>query len=244
MSEFDPGAIRALVFDVFGTVVDWRASIVREGEALGAAKGWQVDWPAFADAWRAGYQPAMQRARSGEIAWTNVDGLHRTNLDALIPRFGLQALDESERAQLNRVWHRLDPWPDAVAGLTRLKSRFVISTLSNGNIALLVNMAKRAGLPWDCVLSAELMRHYKPDPEVYQGAAQLLGVERHELLMVAAHPSDLRGAQRAGLPTALVRRPLEYGPNPAGAPPPDALPDDRFDLVASDFVDLARRLGA
>jgi len=244
MSEFDPGAIRALVFDVFGTVVDWRASIVREGQALGAAKGWHVDWPAFADAWRAGYQPAMQRARSGEIAWTNVDGLHRTILDGLIPRFGLEALDDAERAQLNRVWHRLDPWPDAVAGLTRLKSRFVISTLSNGNIALLVNMAKRAALPWDCVLSAEIMRHYKPDPEVYQGAAQLLGVERRELLMVAAHPSDLRGAQRAGLPTALVRRPHEYGPNPAGAPPPDTLPDDRFDLVASDFVDLARRLGA
>ena len=244
MSEFDPGAIRALVFDVFGTVVDWRASIVREGEALGAAKGWQIDWPALADAWRAGYQPATQRARSGEIAWTNVDGLHRTILDSLIPRFGLEALDEAERARLNRVWHRLDPWPDAVAGLTRLKARFVISTLSNGNIALLVNMAKRAALPWDCVLSAEIMRHYKPDPEVYQGAAQLLGVERHELLMVAAHPSDLRGAQRAGLSTALVRRPLEYGPNPQGAPPPDALPDDRFDLVATDFVDLARRLGA
>jgi len=244
MSEFDPRAIRALVFDVFGTVVDWRATIVREGQALGAAKAWQVDWSAFADAWRAGYQPAMQRARSGEIAWTNVDGLHRTILDSLIPRFGLEALDETERAQLNRVWHRLDPWPDAVAGLTRLKARFVISTLSNGNIALLVNMAKRAALPWDCVLSAEIMRHYKPDPEVYQGAAQLLGVERHELLMVAAHPSDLRGAQRAGLPTALVRRPLEYGPNPAGAPPPDALPDDRFDLVASDFIDLAQRLRA
>lgn len=244
MKDFDSGAIRALVFDVFGTVVDWRASIIREGEALAAAKGWQVDWPGFADAWRAGYQPAMQRARSGEIAWTNIDGLHRAILDGLIPRFGLERLNEAERTHLNRVWHRLDPWPDAIAGLTRLKSRFVVSTLSNGNIALLVNMAKRAGLPWDCVLSAEIMHHYKPDPEVYQGAAQLLGVERHELLMVAAHPSDLRGAQRAGLPTALVRRPLEYGPNPTGAAPPDALPDDRFDVVASDFVDLAQRLGS
>ncbi len=244
MSPFDPRPIRALVFDVFGTVVDWRASIIREGQALGAAKALTVDWAAFADAWRAGYQPAMQRARSGEIPWTNVDGLHRTILDALIPRFGLEALNEAERAHLNRVWHRLDAWPDAVAGLARLKSRYVISTLSNGNIALLVNLAKRAGLPWDCVLSAEIMRHYKPDPEVYQGAAPLLGVERHELLMVAAHPSDLRGAQRAGLPTALVRRPLEYGPNPQGAPPPDALPDDRFDLVAGDFVGLAQQLGA
>lgn len=270
MSGLDVTRIKALAFDVFGTVVDWRGSIVREGEALGAAKDLQVDWPAFADAWRAGYQPAMQRVRSGEIAWANVDGLHRMILDGLIPRFGLDTLDEAERAELNRVWHRLDPWPDAVAGLTRLKSRFVISTLSNGNIALLVNMAKRAGLPWDCVLSAELMitpgptstssaprggvsegaashsltKHYKPDPEVYQGAAQLLGIERDELLMVAAHPSDLRGAARAGLATALVRRPHEYGPNPAGAPPPDALPDDRFDLVADDFFGLALALGA
>jgi 2-haloacid dehalogenase len=244
MSGFDPGAIRALAFDIFGTVVDWRGSIVRDGAALSAASGLVVDWPAFADAWRAGYQPAMQRARSGEIAWANIDGLHRAILDGLIPRFGLDDLTEAERDHLNRVWHRLDPWPDAGAGLTRLKSRFVVSTLSNGNIALLVNMAKRAGLPWDCVLSAELMRHYKPDPEVYQGAARLLGVAPAELLMVAAHPSDLRGAARAGLRTALVHRPLEHGPNPTGAPPPDALPDDRFDVVASDFVDLARRLGA
>jgi 2-haloacid dehalogenase len=269
MNDFDPLAIRALVFDVFGTVVDWRGGVIRDGEALSAARGVQVDWPALADAWRAGYQPAMQRARSGEIAWANVDGLHRVILDALIPRFGLDALNEVERDQLNRVWHRLDPWPDAVAGLQRLKSRYVISTLSNGNIALLVNMAKRAGLPWDCVLSAELMitpgptstssaprggvsevakplsltKHYKPDPEVYQGAAALLGIERHELLMVAAHPSDLRGAARAGLRTALVHRPLERGANPTGAPPPDALPDDRFDVVADDFVDLAMALG-
>lgn len=243
MSDFEITRIKALVFDIFGTVVDWRASIIREGEALSAAKGLRLDWPAFADAWRAGYQPAMQRARSGEIAWTNIDGLHRVILDELIPRFGLGALTEDERDRLNRVWHRLDPWPDAVAGLTRLKSRYVISTLSNGNIALLVNMAKRAGLPWDCVLSAEIMKHYKPDPQVYQGAAQLLGFAFDEVLMVAAHPSDLRGAARAGLRTALVHRPLEYGPNPNGKPAPDALPDDRFDVVADDFVDLALALG-
>lgn len=241
---FDVAAIKALAFDVFGTVVDWRGSLIAEGEALSAAKQIAVDWPALADAWRAGYQPAMQRARSGEIPWTNVDGLHRLILDELIPRFGLDALSEAERARLNTVWHRLDPWPDAVAGLQRLKMRFTISTLSNGNVALLVNMAKRAGLPWDCVLSAEVVQHYKPDPEVYQGAARLLGIERHELLMVAAHPSDLRGAARAGLRTALVHRPLERGPERAGAPPPDAQVDDRFDLVADDFADLAAQLGA
>ena len=241
---FDPAGIKALAFDVFGTVVDWRGSLIAEGKALSAAKGIAVDWPALADAWRAGYQPAMQRARSGEIPWTNVDGLHRLILDELIPCFGLDSLSEAERARLNTVWHRLDPWPDAVAGLQRLKARFTLSTLSNGNVALLVNMAKRAGLPWDCVLSAELLRHYKPDPEVYQGAAQLLGIEHHELLMVAAHPSDLRGAAGAGLRTALVHRPLERGPEKAGEPPPDAQAGDRFDLVADDFADLASQLGA
>ncbi len=248
MSDFDSGAIRALVFDVFGTVVDWRASIIREGEALSAAKGLGVDWPAFADAWRAGYVPAMQRAMQtrpeGDSAWANIDVLHREILDGLLPRFGLDALTEPERAHLNRVWHRLDPWPDSVRGLRRLKSRFVISTLSNGNIALLVDMAKHARLPWDCVLSGELVRRYKPDPEVYQMAARLLGVECAQVLMVAAHPGDLRGAQRAGLRTAYVQRPLERGPNPLGAPPPDALADDCFDVVAADFNELAARLGA
>ena len=248
MSDFDSGAIRALVFDVFGTVVDWRASIVREGQALSATKGLRVDWPAFADAWRAGYVPAMQRAMAsrpdGESAWANIDVLHREILESLLPRFGLDGLNEAERVHLNRVWHRLDPWPDSVRGLRRLKSHFVISTLSNGNIALLVDMAKHARLPWDCVLSGELVRRYKPDPEVYRMAARLLGVECERVLMVAAHPGDLRGAQRAGLRTAYVTRPLERGPNPSGAAPPDALADDRFDLVAADFNDLASRLGA
>ena len=244
MSAADFRGVKALAFDVFGTVVDWRGSILREGAAWSAAKGLQVDWSGLADAWRAGYPLAMQRARSGAIAWATIDVLHRGILDELIPRFGLDSLTEAERADLNRVWHRLDPWPDAVAGLQRLKRRFVICTLSNGNVSLLVNMARRAGLPWDCVLSAELMRHYKPDPQVYQGAARLLDVADHELMMVAAHPSDLRGAARAGLRTAFVRRPLEHGPNPDRAAPPDALPDDRFDLVADDFVELAGLLGA
>ena len=228
--------IKALVFDVFGTVVDWRGTIIREGRALAP----DVDWPAFADAWRAGYAPAMDRARRGEIAWTNIDGLHRMILDEIRPGFGLGNLDDAAVEHLNRVWHRLAPWPDVLAGLRRLKSRFVIATLSNGNVALLVEMAKRARLPWDCVLSAELFQHYKPDPEVYQGAARLLGVERDALLMVAAHPSDLLAAQRAGLRTAYVPRPLERG---AGGPM-EPVGDAVFDVVATDFNDLARQLGA
>jgi len=228
--------IKALVFDVFGTVVDWRGSIIREGRAT-----WpQVDWPALADAWRAGYVPAMDRARRGEIAWTNIDGLHRTILDEIRPRFGLADLPKAEVEHLNRVWHRLDGWPDAVSGLQRLKARFVISTLSNGNVALLVNMAKHARLPWDCVLSAELFQHYKPDPEVYQGAARLLGLERDEVLMVAAHPSDLVAAQRAGLRTAYVPRPLERGEGGWMEPVGDAM----FDYTAPDFNVLASQLGA
>lgn len=236
--------IRALVFDVFGTVVDWRGGVVREGEALTAARGWQADWPAFADAWRAGYQPAMQRAMQpgadGQVEWAHIDALHRGILETLLPRFGLDQLDEAERAHLNLVWHRLDPWPDVLAGLRRLKAKFTISTLSNGNISLLVDMAKRARLPWDCVLSAELFRRYKPDPAVYLGAAELLGVAPAELLMVAAHPSDLAAAAAAGLKTAYVERPLEYGPGGHHAPPAD----QRFDHVAASFVDLAAQLGA
>jgi len=228
--------IKALVFDVFGTVVDWRGSIIREVRAT-----WpRVDAPAFADAWRAGYVPAMDRARRGEIAWTNIDGLHRTILDEIRPRFDLGDLSEPEVEALNRVWHRLNPWPDVLSGLQRLKARHVIATLSNGNVALLVNMAKRAGLPWDCVLSAELFQHYKPDPEVYQGAARLLGVERDEVLMVAAHPSDLVAAQRAGLRTAHVPRPLEWGEGGHREPVGDTV----FDITAADFNALAARLGA
>ena len=240
----DRTPVRALVFDVFGTVVDWRGSIVREGEALSAAKGWRVDWPAFADAWRAGYQPAMQRVMqakaSGEAAWVKLDELHRGILHTLLPRFGMDHLTPAEREHLNLVWHRLDPWPDSVAGLTRLKARYPIATLSNGNVSLLVDMARHGGLPWDCVLSAELFRAYKPSPAVYRGAADLLGIAPGELLMVAAHPSDLVAAQRAGLRTAYVPRPLEWGPDGYREPVGSA----RFDLIAADFVELAANLGA
>lgn len=227
--------VRALVFDVFGTVVDWRGSIIQEVQAT-----WPwLDAAAFADAWRSGYVPAMDRTRRGEIAWTNIDGLHRTILDEIRPRFGLGDLSEPEVDRLNRVWRRLNPWPDVVSGLQRLKARHVIATLSNGNTSLLVNMAKHAGLPWDCVLSAELFQQYKPDPEVYQGAARLLGFERDEVMMVAAHPGDLVAAQRAGLRTAYVARPLEWGEGGYREPVGDAV----FDITAADFNALASALG-
>ena len=237
-----PVGVKALAFDIFGTVVDWRSSIIEEGRALGARLGvpeWQaLDWPAFADAWRAGYQPAMQQVRSGELPWTDIDGLHRRILDGLLAERGL-VLDEAQTQHFNRVWHRLQPWPDSVAGLQRLKAGFTISTLSNGNMALLVNMAKHAGLPWDVVLSAELFAHYKPDPEVYLGAARMLGLAPTATMMVAAHPSDLRAAAACGLCTAYVPRPLERGPGG----PMEAWQEGEFDFVAADLPALAAQLG-
>ena len=231
--------VKAMTFDVFGTVVDWRSSIVREGERLTARQGIAVDWPRFADAWRAGYGPAMRRVRSGELPWTRIDDLHRMILDGLIPEYGLTALTDAERDDLNRVWHRLSPWPDTVSGLTRLRTRYVLATLSNGNVALLVNMAKHSGLPWDAVLSAELAHQYKPDPEVYLTAADLLGLEPEQVMMVAAHKGDLRAAAALGFKTAYVPRPLEYGPDREI----DTTPDPSFDVNATDFNDLADRLG-
>jgi len=234
-----PATIKALACDVFGTVVDWRGSIIAEGEALGRARSLAIDWARFADAWRAGYEPAMALVRSGSLTWTNLDGLHRTILDRLLVEFGLGGLDEQDKEHLNRVWHRLRPWPDSIAGLTRLRTRYVVATLSNGHVALLVNLTRSAGLTWDCILSAELCRHYKPDREVYQMAAQLLGLAPREVLMVAAHPNDLVAAHGAGLATAYVRRPLEFGPNRAAERDPAAV-----DIIAADLVDLAAQLGA
>lgn len=235
----DPNSIKALTFDIFGTVVDWRSTIIREGQQLGEAKGIQLDWARFADAWRAGYQPAMQRVRTGELPWQTIDALHRLILDRLLVQFGLTGLSEAEIDNLNRVWHRLEPWPEVKRGLERLRRRFVLATLSNGNVALLVNMAKHAGLQWDCVLSAELFRAYKPDPKVYKGAAELLGLHPHQVLMVAAHKDDLKGAGAAGLRTAFVHRPYEHGPERAT----ELAPDPSLDIVARDFNDLADRLG-
>ena len=230
--------VKALVFDVFGTVVDWRSSLIREGQALGRRKRLKVDWAEFADAWRAGYQPSMARVRSGELGWTKIDDLHRMILDDLLKRFSIRGLADDEIDHLNRAWHRLRPWPDARRGLAQLKRKYVIATLSNGNIGLLTNMAKHAGLPWDCILSAEVFRHYKPDPETYLGAADALGISPAQTMMVAAHKNDLQAAQACGLRTAFVRRPKEFGPKVRV----DVTAERSFDVNADDFVDLARQL--
>ena len=231
-------AVRALVFDVFGTVVDWRGSIIAEGERLNRERNLAVDWARLADAWRGQYRPSMARVARGEVPWANLDALHRRSLDELRPAFGLAGLDEAATDDLNRVWHRLRPWPDSVAGMARLRARHILGTLSNGNVALLVNMAKGAGLPWDVIFSAELVRAYKPDPIVYRSAADLLGLRPEQVMLVAAHQQDLRAAGAVGLRTAFVTRPLEFGPDN----PPDLTPDPAFDLVATDFLDLARQL--
>jgi 2-haloacid dehalogenase len=235
-----PAPPRALVFDVFGTVVDWRTSVGAELDALGKRKGFTVEGAKFADAWRAGYTPSMNRVRTGELPWTKLDALHRMTLDRILTDFGITSLSEAEKDDLNRAWHRLRPWPDSVAGLGRLKKKFIIAPLSNGNIALMTDMAKHAGLPWDCVLGAELVRHYKPDHEVYQSAADFLSLSPGEVMMVAAHLGDLRAAKTVGLKTAFVARPLEYGP----AGKPDLKADASVDLSAKDFNDLASQLGA
>jgi 2-haloacid dehalogenase len=229
-----PVDVRALVFDVFGTVVDWRSGVAREVARL---LGPDVDAEGFADAWRERYVPSMDRVRRGQQPWTVLDELHRASLDELLPEFGVDGADEPTRAELVLAWHRLDPWPDSVAGLTRLKTRYVIASLSNGNVSLLVDMARHGGLPWDTVLSAELFEHYKPDPEVYDGAARLLGLPPQRVLMVAAHGYDLVAARERGLRTAYVYRPREFGP--AGDPEPT---DPAADLSVDSLTALAAAL--
>ncbi|WCM87160.1 haloacid dehalogenase type II [Acidovorax sp. NCPPB 3576] len=236
MSDPSWHGVRVLAFDIFGTVVDWHGSIVREVQALYP----QVDADAFAIAWREGYQPAMQRVRNGELGWTRIDELHRLILDELLPRFGLQHLTEAERQHLNRVWHRLDPWPDSVEGLQRLKRRYTITTLSNGNIGLLTDMAKRAGLPWDCILSAEVFRAYKPDPAVYLGVARTFDLAPGQVMLVAAHHEDLAAARECGLRTAYIERPWEFG----RSRPKDVSPRAGNDWHAESLEGLADRLAA
>jgi 2-haloacid dehalogenase len=235
----DFASVKALVFDVFGTVVDWRTSVAHEVEAMAKSKGVKVDGVAFADAWRAQYAPTMDQVRTGKLPWTKLDRLHRMILDRIVGDFGLNGLAENDRRTLNRAWHRLQPWSDSVPGLTRLKKKFILAPLSNGNISLMTDLARHGGLPWDCILGSELVRHYKPDPEVYLSTFDLLDLERGEVMMVAAHLNDLKAAKAQGLRTAFVVRPLERG---AGGPA-DLKPDASVDLSAKDFVQLAATLG-
>lgn len=232
-------AFKALLFDVFGTVVDWRGSIIAEGQAFGRARGLDVDWAAFADGWRAKYQPAMQRVRDGQTGWVKLDDLHRQNLDELLEEMAITGLTRDEIDHWNRVWHRLNAWPDTIEGLTRLKTKFILATLSNGNVALIVNMAKHANLPWDAVLGAEVAGHYKPQPEAYLKTAQILALAPEDCLMVAAHNSDLVAAGSCGLGTAFVSRPRECGMGQTA----DKDAENDYHYVARDFLDLADQLG-
>jgi 2-haloacid dehalogenase len=232
-------SIKVLAFDVFGTVVDWRSSVIAEGEQLGRAKGIKIDWAAFADSWRGAYRPSLDRVQRGELPWTKLDDLHRASLEQILTQFKIEGLSRDEINHFNRVWHRLKPWQDSVAGLRRLKTRFVITTLSNGNTSLLTNMSKHAGLPWDCILSAENARHYKPDPEIYRLVPDLFDLKPDQVMLVAAHENDLQAAKTHGLRTAFVHRPLEHGPGKASSIPPAG----KYDFVAKDFLDLADQLG-
>ena len=232
--------VKALVFDTFGTVVDWRGSIIAEGVAWGKSKGLTIDWARFADRWRAGYAPAMDKVRKGELPWTKLDVLHRMTLEDVLKEFGIAGLTEEEKDHWNRVWHRLKPWPDSVAGLARLKKKFTIAPLSNGNVSLLADMGKNAGLPWDLILGAEVARHYKPDREAYLTACELLSLKPEEVMMTAAHRADLEAARSFGLRTGFIHRPNEYGPTRK----PDVSKQGDFDVVSSDMVDLAGKMGA
>jgi 2-haloacid dehalogenase len=226
--------VKALLFDVFGTCVDWRTSVIRAGERLGIEG---VDWAALADAWRARYQPQLDTVRRGARPWTNLDVLNREALDDVLRELRVD-MPAEERDRFTLVWHRLDPWPDTVAGLTRLKRRHVIAPVSNGHIALIVDLARHAGLPWDAVLGAELARAYKPAPEVYLKSVAALGLEPPDAAMVAAHNGDLRAAQALGFKTAFVRRPTEHGPRQTT----DLEPAGEYDHIADDLLDLAQQL--
>ncbi|MGW7249711.1 haloacid dehalogenase type II [Streptomyces decoyicus] len=232
--------VDAAVFDVFGTMTDWRSSVTAELADIGGRAGLDADWPAVADAWRRRYRPVLERVLGGELPWRPLDDLHRLMLDDVVAEHGLDDLGEAERYALVQAWHHLRPWPDAAAGLEMLHhTRVITATLSNGGVGLLAGLTKQAGLRFDCILSAELARSYKPDLRVYRMAAELLEVEPRRLLMVACHPDDLEAAAEAGLRTAYIPRPLEWGPDAERVGPPAGV-----DLVADDVIGLARALGA
>jgi 2-haloacid dehalogenase len=230
---------KIIVFDTFGTVVDWRGSLIADLTAYGAKRGIAADWTALIDAWRAAYHPSMDRVRKGELPWTKLDGLHRAALDRLVAEFGIKGLTEDDLVHINLGWHRLHGWPDSVPGLTRLKSKFIIGPLSNGNVSLLLNMAKFAGIPWDMIFGSDLFGHFKPDPETYLGVARMMDLAPNQVMMAAAHNGDLGNARKCGLMTAFFPRPGEYGPNQKR----DYAAEQDWDVVATDIQDLATKLG-
>ena len=232
--------VSALLFDTFGTVVNWRGGLINHLRTWGTARGIAADWPGLVDAWRGEYVPSMARVRTGEREWADLDRLQRESVQVLAPKFGATKLDGAALDELVRMWHDLPAWPDSVEGLDRLRARYVIAPLSNGHVALLVRLAKAAGITWDAVFGADVFRHYKPDPETYLGAAALLGYEPAEVMLVACHPSDLDAAARCGLRTCYVSRPLEYGPGVVVEDPPAP---GRFDLMVGDLLELAAVMG-
>jgi 2-haloacid dehalogenase len=235
-----PADIRALAFDVFGTTVDWCGGVAREAEALLAPKGYRLDWTAFANRWRSEYQPAMENVRSGKRGYVQMDTLHREMLEPALAEFGVAGLSNAEKAGFAHAWRRLDPWPDTVAGMLRLKQRFTLVACSNANIALAVEMAKRGGLPWDVILGSEFAKTYKPMPAIYDGVVEALQLAPSQVMMVACHVWDLDAARARGLRTAFVARPAEYGPGKDGKAPAE----DAYDIMADSFIDLAGKLGA
>jgi 2-haloacid dehalogenase len=234
--------VRACVFDTFGTVVDWRSSVIAEATKWGNARGLNIDWSEFTDRWRMGYGPAMDKVRQGEIPWTTLDDLHRMILEDLLKHYRIEGLTEEEKTDWAHVWRRLRPWPDSVEGLIRLKRKYIISPMSNGNVALMTRLAKFAGLPWDLVLGSDIVQHYKPDREMYMSAPLYLDLKPEQVMMCAAHVGDLKAARSFGLRTGFIYRPSEYGGGSVGVPD-KAKPGD-FDVVSQSIVELAQQLGA
>jgi 2-haloacid dehalogenase len=234
--------VQACVFDTFGTVVDWRSSVIAEASSWGKVKGLNINWAEFTDRWRLGYRPAMEKVRKGEIPWTKLDDLNRMILEDLLKQYKIEGPSEEEKVNWAHVWRRLKPWPDSVEGLTRLKKKYIISPMSNGNVALMTNLAKFGGLPWDLILGSDLVQHYKPDREMYMSAPFYLDLKPEEVMMCAAHSPDLQSARSYGLRTGFIYRPNEYGGGAVGLP--DKAKADDFDVVSMSIIDLAQQMGA